>query len=95
MLTISGLACVVVPEALVEELAVLRISFANLTCSFEEEVKKSPESQEKFVKLLSRLFCKTIDDCRSYFEILVEEELSFFNTHYLKQLCTTFPEDVR
>ena len=85
---------VFIPEALVEKVVDLRISFANLTYSFKEEVKKSPELQEKFEKLLPQLLTtRAIDDRRSYFEILVEEEVSFFNTHYLKQLCTKYPED--
>ena len=87
----------VVPEALVEELADLRFAFANLIYCYEEELQKSPEAQEKFVKFLPRLFHKAIDDSsfQSHFNTLVEEEVSLFNTHYLKQLCTIFPEDVR
>ena len=43
MVAISG-QCVVVPEALVEELADLRCAFANLIYSYEEELQKSPEA---------------------------------------------------
>ena len=86
----------VVPEALVEELADLRCAFANLICCYEEELQKSPEAQEKFVKFLPRLFHKAIDyhSFQSHFDALIEKEVSIFNTHYLKQLCTIFPEDV-
>ena len=95
--TISVLECVpVVPEALVEELADLRFAYANLIYSYEEELQKSPESQEKFVKFLPRLFHRAIEDrsFQSHFNTLVEEEVSLFNTHYLKKFCTIFPKDV-
>ena len=97
MLIISVLERVVVPEALVEELADLRFAFANLIYSYEEELQKNPESQEKFVKFLPRLFHRAIEDhsFQSHFDTLIEEEVSLFNTHYLKQLCTIFPKDVR
>ena len=62
MLIISVLERVVVPEALVEELADLRFAFANLIYSYEEELQKNPESQEKFVKFLPRLFHRAIED---------------------------------
>ena len=97
MLIISVLERVVVPEALVEELADLRFAFANLIYSYEEELQKNPEAQEKFVKFLPRLFHRAIEDhsFQSHFDTLIEEEVSLFNTHYLKQLCTIFPKDVR
>ena len=89
--------CVPVPEALVEELADMRFAFAKLIYSYEEELQKSPQAQEKFVKFLPRLFRRAVDDhsFQSHFNTLVEEEVSLFNTHYLKQVCTIFPEDVR
>ena len=64
--------------------------------SYEEELQKSPESQEKFVKFLPRLFHRAIEDrsFQSHFNTLVEEEVSLFNTHYLKKFCTIFPKDV-
>ena len=86
----------VVPEALVEKLADLRFAYASLIYSYEEELQKSPEAQEKFVKFLPRLFHRAIDDhsFQSHFNTHVEEELSLFNTHYLKRICHMFPEDV-
>ena len=87
----------VVPETLVEELADLRFAFANLIYSYEEELKKSPEAQEKFVKFLPRLFHRAVEDhsFQSHFNTLVEEEVSLFNIFYLKQLCSIYPDDVR
>ena len=96
MLAISGLECVVVPEALVEELADLRFAFANLIYSYEEELQKSPEAQEKFVKFLPHLFHRAVEDhsFQSHFKTLIEKEVSLFNTHYLKRICGIYPEDV-
>ena len=97
LLTISGLACVVVPEPLVEELADLRFAFAKLVRNYEKQLRNSPEAQEEFVEFLPRLFHRAVDDhsFQSHFNTLVEEEVSVFNTHYLKRLCSIFPEDVR
>ena len=98
MLTISELVHVlVVPEELVEELADLRFAFANLIYSYEEELQKSPEAQEKIVKFLPRLFHRPVEDhsFQLQFNTLVEEEVSLFNIHYLKRICGIFPEDVR
>ena len=94
---ISGLECVVVPEALVEELAELRFAFAKLLRNYEKKLRRSPEAQEEFVEILPRLFHRAVEDhsFQSHFNTLVEEEVSLFNIFYLKQLCTIFPEDVR
>ena len=97
LLTISGLECVVVPEPLVEELADLRFAFAKLVRNYEKQLRNSPEAQEEFVEFLPRLFHRAVDDhsFQSHFNTLVEEEVSLFNTHYLKRICSIFPEDVR
>ena len=96
---ISGLERVVVPEALVEELADLRFAFAKLLRNYEKQLRHSPEAQEEFVEFLPRLFRKGLksDDhsFQSHFDTLIEEEVSLFNIHYLKRICTIFPEDVR
>ena len=88
---------VVVPEALVEELAGLRFSFANLLYRYEKQLHHSPEAQEEFVEFLPRLFHRAVEDhsFQSHFNTLVEEQVSLFNIFYLKRLCTIFPEDVR
>ena len=97
ILAISGLECVVVPEALVEELAELRFAFAKLLRNYEKKLRHSPEAQEEFVEFLPRLFHRAIGDhsFQSHFNTLAEEQVSLFNIFYLKQLCTIFPEDVR
>ena len=97
ILAISGLECVVVPEALVEELADLRFAFAKLLRNYEKKLRHSPEAQAEFVEFLPHLFHKAVEDnsFQSHFKTLIEEEVSLFNTHYLKRICTIFPEDVR
>ena len=87
---------VIVPDTLVEELADLRFAFANLLYSYENEIQSSPESQEKFIKFLPRLFRRDIEDhsFQSLFNMLIGEEVSLFNTHYLKRICSIFSEDV-
>ena len=97
ILTVSCLERVVVPEALVEELAALRFAFANLIYSYKEELTKSSEAQEKFVNFLPNLFHKAVEihSFQSHFNTLVEEEVSPFNIFYLKRLCSIFPEDIR
>ena len=97
MLTISGLERVVVPEALVEELADLRFAFAKLLRNYEKKLRHSPEAQEEFVEFLPRLFHRAVEDhsFQSHFDTLIEEEVSLFNIFYLKRICGIFPEDVR
>ena len=97
ILAISGLECVVVPEALVEELADLRFAFAKLLRNYEKQLRHSPEAQEEFVEFLPHLFHRAVEDhsFQSHFKTLIEKEVSLFNTHYLKRICTIFPEDVR
>ena len=87
----------VVPEVLVEELADLRFAFAKLLHNYEKQLHHSPEAQKEFVEFLPRLFHRAVEDhsFQSLFNTLVEEEVSLFNTYYLKRLCTIFPEDVR
>ena len=87
----------VVPDALIKELADLRIAFAKLIRNYEKQLQNSPEAQEKFVKFVSRLFHRAVEDhsFQSHFNTLVEEEVSLFNIVYLKQLCSIIPEDVR
>ena len=98
MLCISGVQQVEqVPDALIEELADLRIAFAKLIRNYEKLLHNSPETQEEFVAFLPRLFRRAVEDhsFQSHFNTIVEEEVSLFNIFYLKQLCSIFPEDVR
>ena len=89
----------VVPEALVEELADLRFAFAKLHHNYRKKLQSSPEAQNEFIEFLPRLFPRDLNienrRFQSLFNKLIEEEVSLFNTHYLKQLCSVFPEDVR
>ena len=88
----------VVPDELVEELADLRVAFAKLLRNYEKELLNSPQAQAELVALLPRLFRKggsSLDpDFKSNFDTLVEEKVSLFNTHYLKNIHSIFPEDV-
>ena len=86
-----------VPDELIKKLFDVRFGFVNLTYHYEREVKKSPEAKEKFIKFLPRL-CKNLKvkdgSFESHFETLVEEGISLFNVHCLKQFSKVFPEDV-
>ena len=99
ILAISVLECVVVPEALVEELADLRFAFAKLLRNYEKQLRHSPKAQEEFVEFLPRLFPKGLKSedhsFQSHFDTLIEEEVSLFNIHYLKRICAIFPKDVQ
>ena len=90
---------VVVPETLLEELADLRIAFAQLLCEYEKELRNSPEAQEKFIEFLPRLLrnrkgFSSDQSFQSNFDKLIDEEVSLFNIHYLKRICSIFSEDV-
>ena len=89
---------VVVPETLLEELADLRFAFAKLLRNYEKELRNSPESQEEFVEFLPRLLRRGFSSDQSFqsnFDKLIEEEVSLFNIHYLKRLCSIFSEEIR
>ena len=80
-----------------EELVSLRFAFAKLLCNYEKQLHSSPKAKDEFVKNLSRLFRRAVDDhsFQSHFTTHVEEEVSLFNICYLKQHCSFFPKDVR
>ena len=86
-----------IPDTLVEELADLRFAYAKLLRNYEEEVWKSSKAQEEFVKFLPRLLQRNVSTDQTFqflFDKLIEEEVSLFNIHYLKRICSIFPEDV-
>ena len=86
-----------VPDTLVEELANLRIAYAELLSGYKRELLKSSKAQEEFVEFLPTLLERNFDSDQTFqllFEILIKEEVSLFNIHYLKQICRIFPEDV-
>ena len=89
----------IVPDALVKELATLRYGFAKLLRNYEKQLRYSPEAQEEFVEFLPRLFpnvpsSSEHSNFQSAFNKFVEEEVSLFNTHYLKRICDIFPENI-
>ena len=88
---------VVVPEKLLVELVGLRVAYAQLLYKYVRELRNSPESQEVFVETLPRLLHKEVNkDCnfQTYFDTLIEREVSLFNITYLKKICDIFPKDV-
>ena len=86
---------ITVPDELVDELATLRIDYASFLRKYRKQLQNSPEAQEEFVETLPGLLHRQLSsDFRSCFDTLVDEEVSLFNTTYLKRICTIFPEDV-
>ena len=88
---------IAVSDTLIKELASLRVSYAKLLREYKKELQNSPEAQEELVETLPRLVHRGLgSDCsfKSYFDTLVDEEVSLFNVTYLKQVCDIFPQDV-
>ena len=88
----------VVSDELLEDLADLRVDYASLLCEYKNVLESSPEAQKKFVDTLPGLLGRSLGpdhSFRSYFNKLVDEEVSLFNITYLKKLCRIFPVDVR
>ena len=88
----------VVSDELLEDLANLRIDYASLLCEYKNVLESSPEAQKKFVDTLPGLLGRSLGpdhSFQSYFNILVDEEVSLFNITQLKQFCHIFPADVR
>ena len=88
----------VVSDELLEDLADLRVEYASLLYEYKNVLECSPEAQKKFVELLPGLIGRSLGpDCnfQSYFNKLIDEEVSLFNITYLKKLCRIFPADVR
>ena len=90
---------VVVPDTLLEELADLRVAFAQLLCKYEKELRNSPDAQEEFVEFLPRLLrnrkgFSSDQSFQSNFDKLIDEEVSLFNIHYLKRICSIFSEEI-
>ena len=89
---------VVVPDELIMELTDLRVAFAKLLRNYEMELLNSSEAQDEMVALLPRVLRNGGNnsnlDFKSSFNKL-EEKVSLFNIHYLKCICSIFPEDVR
>ena len=88
----------VVSDELLEDLAHLRVDYASLLCEYKNVLESSPEAQKKFVDTLPGLLGRSLGSdhsFQSYFNKLVDEEVSLFNITYLKELCRIFPAGVR
>ena len=83
-----------VPDKLLEE---LRVDYASLMYEYKKVLESSPEAQKKFVELLPGLVGRSLGpdhSFQSYFNKLVDEEVSLFNVTYLQNLCCMFPANV-
>ena len=88
---------IVVPDLLLEELATLRVSYAMFVRQYKREIQNSPEAQEELVETLPVLLHRVLGsehNFQSYFDNLVEEEVSLFNVINLKRICDIFPKDI-
>ena len=86
-----------VPEELLEDLAKLRVQYANFLYEYKKVIENSPEAQQKFVELLPGLVGRSLGSDHNFescFNKLVDEEVSLFNIVYLQNLCRLFPTDV-
>ena len=87
-----------VSDELLEDLAELRVDYASLLYEYKNVLESSPEAQKKFVDTLPGLLGRSLGpdhSFQSYFNKLVDEEVSLFNINYLNKLCRIFPADVR
>ena len=87
----------IVPKELVEELVGLRVAYARFLRKYKNVLQSSPEAQEEFVETLPGLLGRPPGpDCsfQSYFDTLIDEEVSLFNITYLNKICEIFPDDV-
>ena len=88
----------IVPDELVEELARLRVTFAEFLQKYEKELQKSTKAQQKkLIEVMKTLLGKELSNCsfHSYFNTLLEKEVSLFNIIYLDELCNVLPDDIR
>ena len=85
----------VVPDALLQELTSLRVSFGFFLHQFEQVLRTSLGAQEAFVGTLQRILCREFASFQECFNTLIEEEVSLFNIAYLKQICIVLPDSVR
>ena len=88
---------IVVSDELLEDLAALRVDYASFLCEYKSVLESSPEAQMKFVKTLL-LIVRSLGPDRSflsYFNTVVDNEVSLFNITYLEIFCDIFPADVR
>ena len=89
---------IVVPDELLEDLAALRVGYASFLYEYKNVLESSPEAQKKFVDTLPGLLGRSLGpdhSFQSYFNKLVDEEVSLFNINYLETFCNIFRADVR
>ena len=86
----------IVPDSLLKALADVRMNFAHLKHCYHKALEESHEAQKALVEFLPRLFPnkKELVSFNSWFDVLIEEEISLFNVHYLKQICSILPQDI-
>ena len=88
---------IVPSEELLEELVGLRISYASFLRGYKKILQGSADAQEEFVETVPGVIRRELGpdhSFQSYFNTLIDEEVSLFNIIYLKKLCDIFPHDV-
>lgn len=87
-----------VPNELVEEFAKLRSNYAKLLFSYEKELSKAHvEAQKNFVAYLQKLFPRQMSSCHDFqssYNKLARDNVSLFNTYYLKCICSNLPSEI-
>ena len=90
---------VLVPDALMQELADLQSAHALLLRHFERALQTRSKAQEEFIAFLRQQLPGAVPlDCNIHlaFEILKkEEEISLFSVQYLKNVSIILPGEVR
>ena len=93
----SGEQLIVPSDELLEELAGLRISYARFLRRYKKVLQDNAEAQEEFVETVPGVIRRELGPDHSfqtYFNTLIDEEVSLFNITYMKKLCDIFPDDV-
>lgn len=91
----TGTAEIALSNALLEELAGLRVAYATFLGRYKEEVQNSAEAQLKLVKTLQWPISGANHSFQPCFDTLIKEKVSQFNITYLKRTYDIFPHDVR
>ena len=87
---------VTVPDTVVQELAKLSCTFANLRCDYRKKIQSSPEAEEKCTNFLPELLpTRPHREFTPLFDEFINVKVCIFNIHYLKLLSDEFSEDIR
>ena len=84
-------------DELLGELAGLRISYARFLHEYKKVLQDNAEAQEEFVETVPGVIHRELGpdhSFQSYFNTLIDEEVSLFNITYLKKFCGIFPKNV-